>query len=112
MSHDEPLYEKAAEEIMSGKQRRGLWLKAYATALGDAEKTKALYMTLRVAELSEEKKADQTRAQEVRAKSAREAYVSAVAAKREPAKAQADFVVLDEGKCCGPFTLEELLEAL
>jgi hypothetical protein len=48
---DEQLYEIAARELEANAPRKGLYAKAFAEAMGDEAKTKALYLKLRVAQL-------------------------------------------------------------
>jgi hypothetical protein len=48
---DEQLYEIAARELEANAPRKGLYAKAFAEAMGDEVKTKALYLKLRVAQL-------------------------------------------------------------
>lgn len=52
-SDDEKLYEIALQELEANAPRKGLFAKAFAEAMGDAAKTKALYLKLRVAQLKE-----------------------------------------------------------
>lgn len=47
-------YEKVAEEVDSGKVKAGLWAKSFAESNGDENRTRALYMKLRVAEILSE----------------------------------------------------------
>ena len=48
---DEQLYEIAARELEASAPRKGLFAQAFAEAMGDEAKTKALYLRLRVAQL-------------------------------------------------------------
>lgn len=48
---DEQLYEIAARELEADAPRKGLFAKAFAEAMGDAARTKALYLKLRVEQL-------------------------------------------------------------
>ena len=48
---DESLYEQALREVEDENLRKGLWAKAFSESLGDENKTKALYISLRVAQL-------------------------------------------------------------
>jgi hypothetical protein len=48
---DEQLYEIAARELEANAPRKGLFAQAFAEAMGDEAKTKALYLRLRVAQL-------------------------------------------------------------
>ena len=50
---DEDLYELAYSEINSDSRRQGLWAKALSRSLGDEQKAKALYIQLRVQQLSQ-----------------------------------------------------------
>lgn len=52
--NDESIYEMAAEELAQGNVKRGLWAKSYASALGDEAKARALYITARVPQITEE----------------------------------------------------------
>lgn len=47
------IYEMVANEINSGKVRTGLWAKSFAECEGDENRTRALYMKLRVAQIVE-----------------------------------------------------------
>lgn len=51
---DEQLYEIAARELEANAPRKGLFAKAFAEAMGDEAKTRALYLKLRVAQLKEQ----------------------------------------------------------
>lgn len=51
-SAQESLYELAWEEIERGEAKSGLWAKAFASSKGDEKATKAVYIELRVQELS------------------------------------------------------------
>jgi hypothetical protein len=65
MNHvEEKLYEIAGQELMSKAVRPGLWTKAFAVAYGDEQKTKAVYVELRVAELRDELVAETARQNE------------------------------------------------
>jgi hypothetical protein len=48
---DEQLYEIAASELEANTPRKGLFAQAFAEAMGDEARTKALYLKLRVAQL-------------------------------------------------------------
>lgn len=50
---NEHLYEKAANEIHNSVTKPGLWAKAFSDSNGDLEKTKALYIRLRVEQLNQ-----------------------------------------------------------
>ncbi len=52
-SSDTALYERVALELEAGDKQTGLWTKAFALADGDEQKTKARYISLRVAQLAE-----------------------------------------------------------
>ena len=45
---EEGFYEKALNELKSGELREGLWGKALATAMGDEQKARSLYLKYRV----------------------------------------------------------------
>jgi hypothetical protein len=47
---DEQLYEIAAHELEANAPRKGLYAQAYAEAMGDEARAKALYLKLRVAQ--------------------------------------------------------------
>ncbi|MEQ1858437.1 MAG: hypothetical protein ABMA13_00720 [Chthoniobacteraceae bacterium] len=64
---EEKLYEMAGHELISKAVKPGLWTKAFAMALGDEQKTKAVYIELRVAELREECVAELARQNETAA---------------------------------------------
>jgi hypothetical protein len=57
---DEQLYEIAARELEANAPRKGLFAKAFAEAMGDEAKTKALYLRLRVAQLKAQQENDQS----------------------------------------------------
>jgi hypothetical protein len=71
-SLDEQLYEVAGGEIATKNVSRGLWARAYSDALGDAARTRAIYIRLRVVQLKEQFR-EQAKEQRRRAKSARRA---------------------------------------
>lgn len=48
---EERLYEQAANEIQDSTTKPGLWAKAFSDSMGDLERTKALYIRLRVKQL-------------------------------------------------------------
>lgn len=52
--YEEHLYEIAGEELLNGKQRKGLWLKALSEANFDESNAKAIYLRLRVQALDDE----------------------------------------------------------
>lgn len=54
--NDEAFYSQVAEEIQAKKMSPGLWTKAFAQAGGDTERTRAVYIKLRVAQLVSEKR--------------------------------------------------------
>jgi hypothetical protein len=56
---DEQLYEVAARELEANAPRKGLFAKAFAEAMGDPAKTKALYLRLRVAQLKAQQEHEQ-----------------------------------------------------
>jgi Domain of unknown function (DUF4328) len=51
---DEHIYERIAQELDTDAQRKGLWLKCYANAAGDATKQRLLYIEERHAEIATE----------------------------------------------------------
>lgn len=51
---EDQLYEIVVEELRTGSPREGLWLKALSSAAGDKTLAQALYVKLRVEQLSEE----------------------------------------------------------
>jgi hypothetical protein len=51
---DEHLYEQVSEEMAAGDIKPGMWTKAYANAMGDENKAKAIYIRMRVEALSRE----------------------------------------------------------
>jgi hypothetical protein len=53
MKNDEDFYGAAAQELLSHQVNQALFAKAFALALGDAEKTKALYIGMRSDQLKE-----------------------------------------------------------
>lgn len=55
---DEHLYEIAARELEANAPRKGLYAKAFAEAMGDEAKTKALYLRLRVAQLKAQQESE------------------------------------------------------
>lgn len=65
---EEDLYATALAEVQSGTTRPGLWAKAFAESEGDENKSKALYIRLRVEH--EQKAADALAAETVRRKEA------------------------------------------
>jgi hypothetical protein len=88
---DAEVYEFAASEIAAGKPERGILAKAFSAALGEEEKTKALYIQYRVEQLKADaarqhdedtrKKADAVREQEEEARKrrgGRKAYLAAL----------------------------------
>ncbi len=54
MNDDEVLYERVSHEMADGDIKEGMWTKAYANALGDEGKAKALYIRMRVEQLARE----------------------------------------------------------
>ncbi len=58
---EERIYEIAGLEIASKNVKAGLWTKAFAHSQGDEQRTKVIYIELRVEELREEYVADITR---------------------------------------------------
>ena len=52
--NDEQFYLQAAEEVSQGTMKEALAAKAFAMAEGDAVKSRAIYMKLRVVQLKEE----------------------------------------------------------
>ena len=50
---DQTYYDIVANEIKTGKIDNGLWTRAYAEALGDERKAKALYINYRVNQLNQ-----------------------------------------------------------
>ncbi len=51
---DEKYYQVVADEIRDGRIRDALWTKAIAKSMGDENKTKAVYIQLRVEQLMQE----------------------------------------------------------
>ena len=51
---EEKLYEIAGAELATKNINRGVWTKAFSTALGDEAKTKAIYIQIRVEQLREQ----------------------------------------------------------
>lgn len=60
---EETLYEQVAAEIANDDVRRGLWLKATTEAQGDKSRAQAFYVKYRVAQLRQEQRAAQERAE-------------------------------------------------
>src|SRR5437867_12233242 len=56
---EEDLYAAALSEVQSGTTRPGLWAKAFADSEGDENKSKALYIKLRVQQEIERKQQEQ-----------------------------------------------------
>lgn len=54
MNDDEVLYERVSREMADGDIKEGMWTKAYANAMGDEGKAKALYIRARVEQLTRE----------------------------------------------------------
>lgn len=54
MNDDEVLYERVSREMADGDIKEGVWTKAYANAMGDEGKAKALYIRARVEQLTRE----------------------------------------------------------
>ncbi len=54
MNDDEVLYERVSREMADGDIKEGMWTKAYANAMGDEGKAKALYIRARVEQLARE----------------------------------------------------------
>lgn len=54
MNDDEALYEQVSREMANGDLKEGMWTKAYANAMGDEGKAKAMYIRMRVEELARE----------------------------------------------------------
>jgi len=54
MNDDEVLYEQVSREMANGDIKEGMWTKAYANAMGDEGKAKAMYIRMRVEELARE----------------------------------------------------------
>lgn len=52
---DERLFAVAWDEVESQKVKKGLWAKAFADAGGDEDKTKSIYLALRVKRLNEKR---------------------------------------------------------
>lgn len=50
-THEERLYEIAANELANDQPKQGIWAKAFSLALGEELKAKALYIKLRVEQL-------------------------------------------------------------
>ena len=51
---DDHLYEQVSEEMTAGDIKPGMWTKAYANAMGDENKAKAIYIRMRVETLARE----------------------------------------------------------
>jgi hypothetical protein len=51
---DEHLYERVSEEMAAGDIKPGMWTKAFANAMGDENKAKAIYIRMRVEQLTRE----------------------------------------------------------
>ena len=51
---DEHLYELVSEEMAEGGIKQGMWTKAFANAMGDENKAKAIYIRMRVEQLARE----------------------------------------------------------
>jgi len=54
MNDDEILYERVSREMAEGDIKEGMWTKAFANAMGDEGKAKALYIRMRVEQLARE----------------------------------------------------------
>jgi hypothetical protein len=54
MSQNDKFYEQVALELRNGSKIPGLWAKAYSDAHGNDLQARALYINLRVAQLSDE----------------------------------------------------------
>ena len=54
MNDDEVLYERVSREMSDGDIKEGMWTKAYANAMGDEGKAKAMYIRMRVEQLARE----------------------------------------------------------
>lgn len=56
--NDDAFYDEVARELQAKQMIPGLWTKAYAEAGGEVEKARALYIRLRVEQLSEARNAE------------------------------------------------------
>lgn len=54
MNDDEILYERVSREMGEGDIKEGMWTKAYANAMGEEGRAKALYIRMRVEQLAQE----------------------------------------------------------
>jgi len=68
---EEDMYAAALAEVQSGATRPGLWAKAFADSEGDENKSKALYIKLRVQQERESQQQEQKAAEAVAAEPAR-----------------------------------------
>lgn len=88
---DEPFYEDVAKEMESDAIKPGLWTKAFVEAGGDNERTKVVYIRLRVAQLIGAKEAELKelqRLEQERIKAEEKARLKA--AREEAARAEAE----------------------
>ena len=51
---DEQFYEQVSQEMAEGDIKQGMWTKAFANAMGDENKAKAIYIRMRVEEIQRE----------------------------------------------------------
>lgn len=58
---DEKFYQAVADELRSNRINDALWTKAIAKSMGDENKTKAVYIQLRVDQLMEEERRTQAK---------------------------------------------------
>lgn len=58
---DEHFYQTVADELREGRINDALWTKAIAKSMGDDNKTKAVYIQLRVDQLMEEERRSQVK---------------------------------------------------
>jgi len=69
--NDDKFYNQVAEEIQAKKMLPGLWTRAFAEAGGNTEKARALYIKLRVAQLTETAKQENARIRQIQSQTKR-----------------------------------------
>ena len=104
---DQRYYEIVAEELQRKFLRPGLWARAVAEIGGEGEAARALYIRLRVAEISQKEQSDRARAvaEEARAKKQqREAEMLAreTEARRRTEQEEAEWLRIDAERAASP----------
>jgi len=76
--NDDKFYNQVAEEIQAKKMLPGLWTRAFAEAGGNTERARALYIKLRVAQLTKTAKQESVRIRQIQSETKRKQMLAKI----------------------------------